>query len=207
MSAPVPQARGRPREFCTQNALAAALQVFWSKGYDATSLADLTAAMGITRPSLYAAFGNKEALFHEALDLYQREKLHYIEQAIEQPTAAQVAERLLRGAYETAAGNGKPRGCMGVIVSTSCGEDAQGVRDDVLKRGEVVRARLVERFDRARQEGDLPARADSDALTSFLFALVQGISLQARAGASREQLEGLMKVGVGSFSAYLSSHC
>ncbi|WP_300972914.1 TetR/AcrR family transcriptional regulator [Sphingomonas sp. LHG3406-1] len=207
MSASVPQARGRPREFCTDKALAAALQVFWSKGYDATSLSDLTAAMGITRPSLYAAFGNKEALFHEALDLYQRDKLRYIEQAIEQPTAAQVAERLLRGAYETAAGEGESRGCMGVIASTSCGEDTQGVRDDVQRRGKVVRTKLVERFDKARQEGDLPANADSDGLTSFLFALVQGISLQARAGASREQLKALTTVGVGSFSAYISSGC
>lgn len=207
MSTSVTQARGRPREFCTEQALAAALQLFWSKGYEATSLSDLTAAMGITRPSLYAAFGNKEALFHEALDLYQREKLRYIEQAIAQPTAVQVAERLLWGAFETAAGDGEPRGCMGVIASTSCGEDAQGVRDDVLKRGEVVRARLVNRFDRARQEGDLPARADSDALTSFLFALVQGISLQARAGASREQLESLVRIGTGSLGAYLASGC
>lgn len=204
MSASATQARGRPREFCTERALAAALQVFWSKGYDATSLSDLTAAMGITRPSLYAAFGNKEALFHEALDLYQREKLRYIEQAIEQQTAVQVAERLLWGAFETSAGDGGPRGCMGVIASTSCGEDAQGVRDVVLKRGEVVRARLVQRFDRAREEGDLPTDADSDALTSFLFALVQGISLQAHAGASRAQLQDLVKVGLGSFIAYTS---
>jgi hypothetical protein len=96
---------------------------------------------------------------------------------------------------------------MGVIASTSCGEDAQGVRDDVLKRGEIVRARLVERFDRARGEGDLPPHADSDAMTSFLFALVPGISLQARAGASREQLKGLIKVGLGSWSAYRSCGC
>ncbi len=204
MSTSLSKARGRPREFCTEEALAAALQLFWSKGYEATSLSELTAAMGITRPSLYAAFGNKEALFHEALDLYQREKLRYIEQAIEQQTAVQVAERLLWGAFETSAGDGGPRGCMGVIASTSCGEDAQGVRDVVLKRGEVVRARLVQRFDRAREEGDLPTDADSDALTSFLFALVQGISLQAHAGASRAQLQDLVKVGLGSFIAYTS---
>jgi AcrR family transcriptional regulator len=207
MSTSLSKARGRPRGFCTEEALAAALQLFWSKGYEATSLSDLTAAMGITRPSLYAAFGNKEALFHEALDLYQRQKLRYIEQAIQQPTAVQVAERLLWGAFETAVGDGEPRGCMGVLASTSCGEDAQGVRDDVLKRGEVVRARLVERFDRAKGEGDLPSHADSDALTSYLFALVQGISLQARAGASREQLESLVKIGTGSLSAYLAGGC
>jgi len=207
MSAPAQQARGRPREFCTEAALAAALRVFWSKGYEATSLTDLTEAMGITRPSLYAAFGNKEALFHAALDLYQREKLRYIEEAIKQPTADQVAERLIRGAYETASSPHEPQGCLGVIASTACGDDAQGVRADVMQRGEVVRAALVERFNRARKEGDLPKHADPDALTSFLFAMVQGISMQARAGASREQLEGLVKVGLGSWSAYHSCGC
>ena len=77
--------RGRPREFCVDYALAQALRVFWEKGYDGTSLTDLTDAMGITRPSLYAAFGNKEALFRKALDLYEREKLDYIGKALEKP--------------------------------------------------------------------------------------------------------------------------
>ena len=74
--------KGRPREFCVDQALAAALRVFWSKGYEGASLTDLTDAMGITRPSLYAAFGNKEALFRKALDLYEREKLEYTRAAL-----------------------------------------------------------------------------------------------------------------------------
>src|SRR5687767_3693461 len=93
-----PCPRGCPREFCVDEALAAALQVFWSKGYEGTSLTALTEAMGITRPSLYAAFGNKEPLFRKALDLYQREKLAYVGRALGQPTARGVAEVLLRGA-------------------------------------------------------------------------------------------------------------
>ena len=84
--------RGRPRAFCVEHALATALRVFWSKGYEGTSLSDLTEAMGITRPSLYAAFGNKESLFRKALDLYEREKLEYVGRALEQPTARCVAE-------------------------------------------------------------------------------------------------------------------
>src|SRR5215216_6601915 len=87
--------KGRPREFCVDQALAAALRVFWSKGYEGASLTDLTDAMGVTRPSLYAAFGNKEALFRKALDLYEREKLAYIRKALEQPTARLVAETML----------------------------------------------------------------------------------------------------------------
>ena len=85
--------RGRPREFCVEDALVSALTVFWSKGYEGTSLTDLTEAMGITRPSLYAAFGNKEALFRRALDLYQQEKLAYVRKALEQPTALKSLRR------------------------------------------------------------------------------------------------------------------
>ena len=95
-----PAPKGRPREFCVDAALAAALRVFWSKGYEGASMADLTDAMGITKPSLYAAFGNKEALFNKALDLYEREKLDYMREALEAPTARGVAERLMRGALE-----------------------------------------------------------------------------------------------------------
>ncbi len=85
-----PVAKGRPREFCVDAALAKALGVFWAKGYDGASMADLTEAMGITKPSLYAAFGNKEALFHKALDLYEAEKLQYTRAALQQPTARAV---------------------------------------------------------------------------------------------------------------------
>lgn len=101
--------RGRPREFCVDDALAKALRIFWTKGYEGTSLNDLTEAMGITRPSLYAAFGNKEALFRKALDLYEREKLEYIGRALEEPTARRVAEALLRGAVENASSSDEPR--------------------------------------------------------------------------------------------------
>src|SRR5687768_18449833 len=96
--------RGRPREFCVDEALAQALRVFWEKGYEGASLTDLTEAMGITRPSLYAAFGNKESLFKRALDLYETEKLAYVRRALDAPTARGVAQRLLEGAIETVTG-------------------------------------------------------------------------------------------------------
>src|SRR4029434_6972001 len=89
--------RGRPREFCVDHALAQALRVFWTKGYEGASLTDLTDAMGITRPSLYAAFGNKEELFRKALDLYEQEKLTYVGASLDKPSAREVAESLLRG--------------------------------------------------------------------------------------------------------------
>ena len=106
-----PGIRGRPREFCVDEALSAALQVFWRRGYEGASLTELTEAMGITRPSLYAAFGNKEALFRKALDLYEREKLAYMTTALEAPTAREVVERLLYGvlAMQTSSARTRPR--------------------------------------------------------------------------------------------------
>src|SRR3954467_2531468 len=121
--------KGRPREFDVDEALAAALRVFWTKGYEGASLTDLTEAMEITRPSLYAAFGNKESLFRKALDLYEREKLAYVGEALKAPTSRQVAERLLRGALAMQTSDcEQPRGCMRVISSVACGPEAESIR-------------------------------------------------------------------------------
>lgn len=185
-------AKGRPREFCVDAALAAALRVFWSKGYEGASLNDLTEAMGITRPSLYAAFGNKEALFRKTLDLYEAEKLCYISASLEQPTARGVAHHLLNGSMKNQTSKSEPHGCLGVISSVACGEEAECIRQEVLERGKVARRALVARLERARDEGDLPAGVDVEGLTSFLFAIIQGMAVQAGAGATCEDLERLI---------------
>jgi AcrR family transcriptional regulator len=185
-------AKGRPREFCTDEALAAALRVFWSKGYEGASLTDLTEAMGITRPSMYAAFGNKESLFRKALDLYESEKLAYVGMALEAPTAREVAKRLMQGALENFTGNCEPRGCLGVISSVTCGAEAESIRADVLERGALAKRKLVDRLAYAKAEGDLPSHVDPEALTSYLYAILQGMSVQAGAGASRAELQALV---------------
>jgi AcrR family transcriptional regulator len=184
--------RGRPREFCVDHALAQALRVFWEKGYDGASLTDLTDAMGITRPSLYAAFGNKESLFRKALDLYEREKLDYIGKALAQPTARGVAETMLRGSVDNVMSSNEPHGCLGVITSVACGPDSQSVREDVNQRGAAGKKALAERFERAKAEGDLPAHVDPEGLMRVLVSMLQGISVQANQGASREELDRLV---------------
>ena len=188
--------KGRPREFCLDEALAAALRVFWSKGYEGTSMSDLTEAMGITRPSLYAAFGNKESLFRKALDLYEREKLDYIGIALNEPTARDVAGALMRGSLENQMSSCEPRGCLGVISSVACGSEAESIRLDVLERGKVAKRALIERFERAKQEGDLPAHVDIEGLTGYLFAILQGMAVQAGAGATRQELESLIETSL-----------
>ena len=195
-TATCPATKGRPREFCTEGALAAALRVFWTKGYEGTSLTDLTEAMGITRPSLYAAFGNKEALFRKALDLYEREKLAYIDQSLVAPTARGVAETLLHGALEMQTNPCEPRGCLEVISATACGAEAESIRADVIARRMPSHLALIRRLERAKEEGDLPASADPSGLASWLAAIIQGMSVQAGAGASREDLERLIETSL-----------
>ena len=181
--------KGRPREFCTDKALAAALRVFWAKGYEGASMADLTEAMGITKPSLYAAFGNKEALFAKALDLYEAEKLAYTRTALDKPTAKGVAEAILRGALANMTGQNEPHGCLGVISQMACGAEAEPIKAAVVERRASSQRAVVERFLRAKEEGDLPAHVDAQALTGYLFAILQGLAVQAGSGASVAALE------------------
>jgi AcrR family transcriptional regulator len=184
--------RGRPREFCVDHALAEALRVFWSKGYEGASLTDLTEAMGITRPSLYAAFGNKESLFRKALDLYEREKMAYVGQALVEPTARKVAETILRGAVDNVTSNDEPHGCLRVIASVACGPAAESIHSEIAMRSNLVKQTMVDRFQRAKTEGDLPAHIDVEGLTRVLIAFLQGISIQANMDATREDLDRLV---------------
>ncbi|KQM35858.1 TetR/AcrR family transcriptional regulator [Sphingomonas sp. Leaf10] len=188
--------KGRPREFCVDNALAAALGVFWSKGYEGASMSDLTEAMGITKPSLYAAFGNKEALFHKALDLYENEKLEYTRDALKQPTARAVAEHFMRGAINAQMSSCDPKGCLGVISATACGAEAASIKADVIQRRASSQAALVERFEQAKRDGDLPDHVDISGLTSYLYAILQGMAVQAGSGATRAELERVVETSL-----------
>jgi AcrR family transcriptional regulator len=188
--------RGRPREFCADDALSAALQVFWQKGYEGASLTDLTEAMGVSRPSLYACFGNKENLFRQALDLYEREKMAYVGEALLAPTARGVAERLLRGGMQMQCSSSDPKGCLGVIASVACGSEAESIRQEVLARGVAANAALIARLERAKDEGDLPASANPEGLARYLSALNQGMAVQAGAGATPDELSLLVSTAL-----------
>jgi AcrR family transcriptional regulator len=188
--------KGRPREFCVESALASALRVFWSRGYEGASMSELTAEMGITKPSLYAAFGNKEALFHKALDLYEREKLAYMRYALDAPTARGVAEKLLRGALEMQMSTCDPKGCLGVISMSACGLEAESIKAEVVKRRASSEAALIARFERAREEGDLPETIEPVALVRYLTALLQGLSVQAGSGATCQELSQLVETSL-----------
>ncbi len=187
---------GRPRAFCTETALNAALNVFWRKGYEGASLTDLTEAMGINRPSLYAAFGNKEELFRKALDRYVNEKVSFASEALEAPTAYQVAERLLLGAAEMLTNPDHPVGCLAVRGSLTCGEESQSIRNEIAHLRSEYEANLRGRLERARDEGDLPADAQPEHLARFITTIFQGMAVQAAGGAAREALRGVAETAL-----------
>ena len=152
--------------------------------------------MGISRPSLYAAFGSKEALFREVLERYAHEQLAYVHRAIEAPTAKGVAERLLRGAVETQCAERQPKGCLGVIGAVARANQGGAIPDALTKWEQSSYKMLVARFDRAKLDADLPAGADTSALTTYLVAIMQGMAIQAGTGASRSDLERIVDVSL-----------
>lgn len=179
---------GRPRAFCMDTALNRALEVFWRKGYEGTSLSDLTEAMGINRPSLYAAFGNKEALFRKALDRYIEEKGAYVREALEAPTARGVVERLLFGAADMLTNPDHPVGCLTVQGALTCGQEAESIRQELAGIRAQYETRIRQRMEQAQCEGDLPAAADPIEVARFIATIAQGMAVQAAGGASRESL-------------------
>ena len=185
-------AKGRPRTFDTEKALDLALRVFWRKGYEGTSLLDLTEAMGINRPSLYAAFGNKEELFRKALDRYVSGPAAHTREALDESTARAVAERLLRGTAEVMSDPRNPPGCLAVQGALSCGEAAESIRQELMSRRAAAEAALRERFERAKSEGDLPPGVDPADLARYVTTVTQGMAVQAAGGASCDQLQRIV---------------
>ena len=187
---------GRPRAFDIEKALDQALQVFWHKGYEGTSLSDLTEAMGINRPSLYAAFGNKEALFRKVLDRYTDGPASYFRKALKEPTARAVAERILREAVDLLTDPRTPGGCLMVQGALSCGESADQIRQELALRRAAGEAAIRQRFKRARLEGDLPADSNPAELARFLATIIHGMSVEAASGASRNELLGVIQTAL-----------
>jgi AcrR family transcriptional regulator len=179
---------GRPREFDVDQVLDRALRVFWRKGYEGATLPDLTKAMGINRPSLYAAFGSKEGLFRKALERYDEGPAAYVREALDEPTARAVAQRLLSGAIDVVTDRRNPRGCLMVQGALACGESAESIRKELVSRRLAGEAALRQRFERASSDGDLSADADPADLARYIAAVIHGIAVQAAGGASRAEL-------------------
>ena len=191
-------ALGRPREFDTDTALDLALHVFWRKGYEGASMADLTEAMGITKPSLYAAFGNKEDLFRKALDRYVDGPGGYFRTGLKKPTAREAVEHILYESVEAVTDPKNP-GCLAVQGALCCGDAAETIKQELTARRSKSEDDLRLRFTRAIAEGDLPADADAGDLARYVSAILQGMAVHAAGGAPREQLRKLADMAMRSW--------
>lgn len=181
-------AMGRPREFDIDNALEQALHLFWRKGYEGTSITDLTEAIGITKPSLYAAFGNKEELFRKALDRYVDGPGGYVQEALAKPTARAVVEHLLLEAADAVTSPDNPPGCLAIQGALCCGDTAETIKQELMTRRAKGEDDLRRRFQLAVDEGDLPNDCSPVDLARYVSAIVQGMAVQAIGGAGRDDL-------------------
>lgn len=192
---------GRHREFDPKKVLDAALCVFWRKGYEGASYADLTEAAGVERPALYSAFGNKEALFLQALARYDEHYLDYIPEALELPTALQVAAHILHKAVDLNTRYPDRTGCLGINGALAGSEAAEPVRQALVQFRKAGQEQLRKRFEQARAEGDLPESAKADSLAAFVMTVTQGIAVQAKAGLSREMLKTVADQALSTWPA------
>jgi AcrR family transcriptional regulator len=181
--------RGRPRSFDRDAALRAAMKCFWKLGYEGASMAELTAAMGINSPSLYAAFGSKEELFRAAVQLYLDTEDRETRDVLEaQPTARAAIDAMLRHAACSLTRPGHPHGCLLILGDSNASRDGESVRQFLTQRRRDIQAGLERRLRQGIADGDLPTVADVKAMAAFYMTVLQGLSLRARDGASRESL-------------------
>jgi AcrR family transcriptional regulator len=178
----------RARVFDVDKAIETATELFWRNGYERTSLADLTTAMGITPPSFYFAFGSKEGLFKRVLEHYLKTRLSQAEEALSQPTARKVAELMLHRLADLYTDTAHPPGCLAVNCSLPCADDTGPIRGELARLREARRERLRHRLQDAQNSGDLPPDADPGELARFLMVVGWGMAFDAQSGASRSEL-------------------
>jgi AcrR family transcriptional regulator len=179
---------GRPREFDADKALDQALNVFWRNGYEGASIADLTSAMGINPPSLYAAFGNKEGLFRKALDRYVQRGTEFWNEAQAQPTARGMLEHLLHGKADFLTQANNPPTCMLDRSAMTCSEADKAMQQELAALRSNFEIALRERFQAAKAAGEMSADMQPDDYARYIMTVLEGMSVRAAGGATREEL-------------------
>jgi AcrR family transcriptional regulator len=192
---------GRPREFDPDEALERALEVFWRNGYEGASIAELTHAMGINPPSLYAAFGNKEQLFRKALDRYARQRTRYWDEALEMPTARGMVEHLLRRSADFLTEEDNPPGCLFVRSALSCGDAGDAIQRELAERRATGEARVRARLARAKRNGELPPDLKPADFARYLLTILEGMAVQAAEGATRQELRKVADMALRAWPA------
>ena len=192
--------RGRPREFDREKALEKAMQMFWALGYETTSMADLRAALGITQASLYAAFGSKEQLFREAVDLYRRTSNSSTEQALATGrTAREAIQSMLQAAVDALTAPGTPGGCLIVLGATNCAPENRAVQEYLYSVRRQIPEAILEPLRKGQRDGDLQKSAPISALASYYATVLHGLALQSRDRVSRKVLTHVVSVAMASW--------
>jgi AcrR family transcriptional regulator len=197
--------RGRPREFDRERALQKAMHLFWSRGYDPISMADLRAELGITQASLYAAFGSKEQLFREAVDLYRRTAGFSTTDALATGVNAREAiHAMLQAAVDAFSASGAPGGCLLILGATNCAVENNAVWDHLLSIRRQISQSILERLKKGQCEGDVPKAAPIVALAAYYSTVLNGLALQSRDGASRKTLTQVVDFAMADWQQIVS---
>ncbi len=189
-------ARGRPRQFDKVKALDIALKLFWTHGYEGTSVALLAKRIGVNVPSLYSAFGNKEALFLEAVKFYSEENGGFYHEAFRKKTAREVAKYILEHEVKLVTMPDAPEGCLmiqGALVTSPESDNIRQMMTDMRRTAETW---MEQRFQQAKDEGDLPKDANPAALACYIMALNSGIAVQAKSGVSKKELQNIVAIAM-----------
>ncbi|UUC92069.1 MULTISPECIES: TetR/AcrR family transcriptional regulator [Comamonas] len=189
---------GRPREFDRDQALERAMLAFWQRGYEGTSMADLVQAMGIASARIYAAFGSKQALFREAIQRYESGAGCFADRALaEESLVREAISRMLRDAATTYTEPSRPQGCMVVMAATNFAQENEEVAAWLAVHRSERTQSIINRLQRAMDEGELRQDADVQALGDFYATQLHGISVQARDGISRSRLLAASAAAIG----------
>jgi len=197
--------RGRPRTFDKEAALQRAMEVFWIKGYEGASMTDLTSAMGIASPSLYAAFGSKEELFRQAVQHYSAtEGLEIWGSVTGAKTAFEAVEGYLMQTARVFTRRNKPPGCLIVLSALHPTEHSDTVRRELLSLRTQNIEGLRQRLQQGVAAGEISPQADLMAIARYYVTVQQGMSIQARDGATRQQLEHVARAALAAWGPLTS---
>jgi AcrR family transcriptional regulator len=188
--------RGRPLAFNQDEALDKALRIFWSRGYEGASMAELTEALGINKPSIYAAFGNKEELFRKALVRYATGPAAFVGESMREPTTRLVVEKFLTKAVDFFSDKSTPNGCMIVQGALTCGQGSSNIQQELVAYRNSLETTLTKRFELAKTQGDLPPDTNVKQLAKYIATIHQGMSVQATSGATKEELLAIVEIAL-----------
>src|ERR1051325_10600685 len=192
---------GRPRAFDPDKALDAALKVFWERGYEGASLADLTKAMGINKPSLYGTFGDKAELFRKVVDRYLSRQNLLWEQVLREPSARTTVERILNAVADSLTSGQNPHGCLLVQSALTCSEESDCIKKELALPRADSDGMLRSRLERAQKDGEIAQGVDVAALFRYFSTILRGMSVEASGGATRQDLQNVIDLAFRAWAA------